>query len=75
MSAEKKVEKLNYEQAFEELEKVVAELEEGDQPLAKALALFEHGQALAQRCAELLNEAELKVEQLTQEGELEDFNG
>ena len=64
MSRAKAVDKLNYEQAFGELETVVERLGTGDLPLEEALALFEQGQALATRCSELLEQAELKLRQL-----------
>lgn len=56
--------KLAYEQAYSELEEIVGRLEEGDLPLEEALGLFERGQALAARCADLLENAELKLRQL-----------
>ena len=59
---------LNYEQAFQELEAVVQQLEEGEGSLEEALALFERGQLLAARCSELLQVAELKLQELTAEG-------
>jgi len=55
---------LAYEPAFEELEEIVGRLEQGDLPLEEALTLFERGQALAARCSELLETAELKLRQL-----------
>ncbi|TAK13375.1 MAG: exodeoxyribonuclease VII small subunit [Anaerolineae bacterium] len=73
MAKAKPVEDLSYEEAFADLEAVVAALESADHPLEESLALFERGQALARRCAELLEKAELKVEQLTGDGELSDF--
>ncbi len=63
----KAVEKLSYEEASAELEKIVRALEEGEQSLDDALALFERGQALTKRCLELLDEAELKVNKLSGE--------
>jgi exodeoxyribonuclease VII small subunit len=59
---------LPYEQAFQELEAVVRQLESGEQPLEEALALFERGQRLAGRCSELLEEAELKLKTLVEDG-------
>jgi len=59
---------LTYEQAFQELEAVVRQLEAGEGSLEEALALFERGQLLAARCTELLSVAELKLQQLTSEG-------
>ncbi len=59
------IEEMNYEQAYAELESIVSTLETGQRPLDEAMALFERGQALAARCAALLDQAELKVRQLT----------
>ena len=56
---------LNYEQAFAELEAVVTALETEQQPLEQVLLLYERGQVLARRCAGLLDQAELKVRQIT----------
>ena len=61
------VEKLKYEEAFEELALVVEQLESGELPLEEALTLFERGQALAQRCSQLLEEAELQLKNLAPE--------
>ncbi len=58
------VEKMNYEQAFAELERVIQALENDQPALEEALALFERGQALVKRCAGLLDEAELRVRRL-----------
>jgi exodeoxyribonuclease VII small subunit len=63
----KPTEKLNYENAYAELEEIVAMLESGEQPLEEALALFERGQKLTKHCADLLARAELKVQELTGE--------
>ena len=65
MKHEKPVEKLSYEQALGELEEVVSAMENEQHPLDKVLALYERGQKLAQRCAALLNMAELKVQQIS----------
>ncbi len=61
----KPVESLTYEEAMAELESIVASLEDGNQKLEEAMALFERGQLLMKRCAELLEAAELKVRQLS----------
>lgn len=66
------VEKMTYEQAFTELEEIVAALESDEHTLESALALFERGQVLARYCAGLLDQAELKVQQLSGE-DLVDF--
>ncbi len=58
-------ESLSYEKAYAELEKIVDELETDSKTLEEALALFERGQVLAQHCALLLDQAELRVRQLS----------
>ena len=55
---------LTFEQAFAELEESVRTLERGDLPLEESLALYERGQELSAYCARLLDEAELKVQQV-----------
>lgn len=64
---------LTYEQALAELEEIVTILESEERPLETALAFYERGQALARYCAGLLDQAELKVQQISGE-ELTDFN-
>lgn len=61
------VEELSYEEAFAELEQIVARLENEQAPLEEALASYERGQALSRRCAALLENAELKLRQLAEE--------
>jgi exodeoxyribonuclease VII small subunit len=56
---------LSYEKAFEELQQIVAALEGEPGSLDEAMALFERGQALVKRCTQLLDEAELRVRQLS----------
>lgn len=58
------IDELSYEQAFGRLEEIVAALEQGEQHLEEALELYAQGQALARRCADLLEKAELRVRQL-----------
>jgi exodeoxyribonuclease VII small subunit len=53
-----------YEEAFTELESIVHSLEAEQRTLDEAMRLFERGQALAQHCTTLLDQAELKVRQL-----------
>jgi len=71
-SAPKPVENLNYEEAFAELETILAALEGEQRPLDEAMWLYERGQALVRHCGDLLDKAELKVRQLS-EGQLTDF--
>lgn len=55
---------LSFDDALAALQRTVAELEAGGQPLERSIALYERGVALHERCAKLLAEAELKVQQL-----------
>jgi len=61
----KPVSELSYEQAFNELESIVASLESEQQTLEETMRLFERGQLLAQFCGALLDNAELKIKELT----------
>ena len=58
------IESLSFDDALAALQRTVAELEAGGQPLERSIALYERGVALHERCAKLLAEAELKVQQL-----------
>ena len=67
----KSPDEMNYEEAFYELKELVGRLETNELPLERGLSLFERGQALAARCSELLEEAELKLKQLIPDDEEE----
>ncbi|HJX40047.1 MAG TPA: exodeoxyribonuclease VII small subunit [Anaerolineales bacterium] len=64
MSKPKAPDQLDFEQAFEELQALVRQLEHGELPLEDSLRLFERGQRLATRCSQLLDEAELRLRKL-----------
>ena len=68
MAKKKTVDQLSYEEAFAELEAIVVELEQGEASLDQALEQFERGQALAVRCGHLLEQAQLRLTQLSQSG-------
>ena len=55
---------LTFEDAYAKLEQAVVQLQDGKMPLEKALHLYQEGMQLAQYCNELLQKAELTVEQL-----------
>jgi exodeoxyribonuclease VII small subunit len=56
---------LSFEAAMEELERIVARLEQGKVPLEESIEIFRRGQALRARCDELLKRAEARVETIT----------
>jgi exodeoxyribonuclease VII small subunit len=53
---------LSYEQARDELVRVVAELEQGSSTLEQSLDLWERGEALAKRCEEWLLGAKARLD-------------
>ena len=68
---------LSYEQAYAELEGIVLLLEQEQTDLEATIAWFERGQALAKRCQELLDQAELRVRTLgieSSSGSSEDYS-
>ncbi len=64
MAKLKPPDEMRFEEAFAELATLVGKLESGDLELEDSLGLFERGQALADRCSQLLEEAELSLRQL-----------
>lgn len=52
----------SYEQARDELVRVVSELEQGSSTLERSLALWERGEALAARCEEWLIGARARLD-------------
>ncbi|MCU1425735.1 MAG: exodeoxyribonuclease small subunit [Microbacteriaceae bacterium] len=57
------VSSLSYEQARDELIRVVSELEQGSTTLEQSLALWERGEAAAKRCEEWLLGAKARLDQ------------
>ena len=64
MSAASEPSDLAFEGALDELEALVERLEAGDLALEQALGTFERGVALSRRCAELLDRAEQRIDEL-----------
>lgn len=60
----KPLEDLSYEQALQEMEELVNKLDTGENDLESTLLYYERGQALASYCLSLLDNAELKVEDI-----------
>ncbi len=56
------VAELSYEQARDELVRVVNELEQGSSTLEESLGLWESGEALARRCEEWLIGAKARLD-------------
>ena len=60
----------DFEAAIAELEGVVKKLEDGDLPLEESLALYERGVQLSRFCHARLEDAERRIEILTERGDL-----
>jgi exodeoxyribonuclease VII small subunit len=60
----KDISKMNFEEALEELERIVRKLEEGKGRLDEAIASYERGAALKKHCEAKLREAQAKVDKI-----------
>ena len=60
-----KKEEIGLEEALDDLEGIVAELEDGKLSLEESLVLFEKGTRLVSLCQRRLESAEQKIESLT----------
>jgi exodeoxyribonuclease VII small subunit len=60
----------DFEAAIAELESIVKKLEEGDLALEQSLALYERGVQLSRFCHQRLEDAERRIEILSERGEL-----
>ena len=67
-------ESVNFEDAMAELEKLVAQMEEGDLSLDESLQAFERGVMLTRQCQQALSQAELRVQALTDTDTLVDLD-
>jgi exodeoxyribonuclease VII small subunit len=54
----------SFEDAFDELDKTVEQLEAGDIPLEESISLYERGMTLAAELEKQLEQAELRVRKL-----------
>ena len=59
------VDKISFEQALQELETIVKDLETGKAPLEDSIAQYERGIALKSHCERKLRDAQAKIEQIT----------
>lgn len=68
-------EEKSFEEALKELETIVKELEEGKEPLEKAIDKYSEAMKLVKFCGDKLNNAQEKVNKiLNEDGSLEDFD-
>lgn len=60
---------MTFEESLKELEETVKKLENGETTLEEAMALFERGVSLTKTCRKMLDEAQLKVKLITENGD------
>lgn len=56
------LDKMTFEEAMKELEKLVDSLDKGDVSLDEAIAAYDRGSQLKDHCQKKLNEAKMKIE-------------
>lgn len=61
------LENLKFEEAMQQLEQIVAQLEQGDVPLEEALEQFQKGVALSKFCKDKLENAETTLTKIVNE--------
>lgn len=61
------IENLKFEEAMQQLEQIVAQLEQGDVPLEEALDQFQKGVALSKLCKDKLENAEMTLTKIVNE--------
>lgn len=66
------MEKMTYEQALSKLEETVKQLEKGDKSLDESMKLFKEGNELGAYCLKCIEDARLKIEQLSEIEEKQD---
>ena len=63
------LEKMTFEEAMKELERLVDSLDKGDVSLDEAIAAYDRGSQLKDHCQKKLNEAKMKVETIQSSGD------
>lgn len=64
----------SYEQAFKELEQIVAQMESGQMSLEDSLIAYKRGNSLLEHCQKSLTEVEQQVKILNERQQLTAFN-
>jgi exodeoxyribonuclease VII small subunit len=65
------ISKLPFEQAIKKLTDIVSKIEDGQISLEQSLTQYEQGMELIKHCRNILQKAEKKIEQISQEKEKE----
>ena len=62
---------MTFEQALTQLETILAQLESGELSLEESVALYEKGRQLSALCQKQLNDAELRIHRINDDGTLD----
>lgn len=65
------IDSLSYEEAYQQLEHVITQLESGELSLEDSVTLYEQGKQLSAHCQMLLEKAELKIQQVDDLGNIQ----
>jgi exodeoxyribonuclease VII small subunit len=65
------INELSFETAYAELEQIISKLDEGNLPLEESVGLYERGRKLSEHCQSLLDKAELRVNQIADDGKVD----
>ncbi|KQC13913.1 MAG: hypothetical protein APR63_06950 [Desulfuromonas sp. SDB] len=64
---------LNFEEVMDQLNQIVEKLEDPDLKLDQTIKFYEQGMKLLRIAEKFLTEAEVKINKITEEGQLEKF--
>lgn len=64
------IEQLSYEAAYQQLEAIIEQLESGELSLEESVDRYQQGQMLSAHCQKLLEDAELRIQQVDDAGEI-----
>ena len=70
--AKNDITKMSFEEAIKELTGIVGKIEQGEISLQDSLQQYERGMALIKQCRTILQQAEKRIEKISQEKEPEE---
>ncbi len=70
--AKNDISKLSFEEAIKELTGIVGKIEQGEISLQDSLQQYERGMALIKQCRTILQQAEKRIEKISQDKEAEE---
>lgn len=71
--ANKEIEKLTLEEAFDKIDNLMDEMSEDDIALDKSFELYKEGMELLKHCSEKIDLVEKQVQMINEKGEIDEF--